>query len=180
MSRSPPGVWLGNYHSAPPHLGNGVVQRVLLNVHTNFNPFPIPLCPQLLPMKIEQQPSGNMDDSGFFSIQVSSPECSAASFPAPLCPEAQLWLMCHSVPQCATALYVTMEASAAPSVNCLQKIRHCRVLHVQRWPQDSRLFTLERLWLLTCLGQAGPCCLYSPRWSETCDRLPLCVSRLKL
>lgn len=35
------------------------------------------------------------------------------------------------VPQCATALYVTMEASAAPSVNCLQKIRHCRVLHVQ-------------------------------------------------
>lgn len=78
----PIGAWLVNYSSVL-HLVNGTVPRVLVNVHTNdsLNPFPISLCPQL-PMKIEQQPSGNMDDSGFFSIQVSSLECvrSAASF----------------------------------------------------------------------------------------------------
>lgn len=41
MSHSPPGVWLVNYNSAL-HVVNGTVQSVLLNVHTNFNPFPSP------------------------------------------------------------------------------------------------------------------------------------------
>lgn len=36
----------------------------------SFSPHPQP--PPQLPVQIPQQPSGNMDDSGFFSIQVSS------------------------------------------------------------------------------------------------------------
>lgn len=36
----------------------------------SFSSHPQPL--SQLPIQIKQQPSGNMDDSGFFSIQVSS------------------------------------------------------------------------------------------------------------
>lgn len=53
---------------------DGNAQDVILNAHTNdtlpFSPT-LNLLPQP-PLQIQQQPSGNMDDSGFFSIQVSS------------------------------------------------------------------------------------------------------------
>lgn len=43
-------------------------------MHTNdsFSPSLHPPTLPQLPIQIKQQPSGNMDDSGFFSIQVSS------------------------------------------------------------------------------------------------------------
>ena len=67
------GIWLVNYNSA---LGfvDGNAQDVILNTHTNDTlPFsPHPQSPPQPSLQIQQQPSGNMDDSGFFSIQVSS------------------------------------------------------------------------------------------------------------
>ena len=67
------GIWLVNYNSALSFV-DGNAQDVILNTHTNDTlPFsPHPQSPPQPSLQIQQQPSGNMDDSGFFSIQVSS------------------------------------------------------------------------------------------------------------
>lgn len=69
----PIGIWLVNYNFALDFV-NENAQNVILNTHINdsFSFFLHPQPPPQLPFWIKQQPSGNMDDSGFFSIQVSS------------------------------------------------------------------------------------------------------------
>jgi hypothetical protein len=61
-------------------------------MHTNDGFYPFPL-PPLTTHQNEQQPSGNMDDSGFFSIQVSAHmHVLRASVSQALC-KLSLWLM---------------------------------------------------------------------------------------